>query len=334
MADSKKPALLLLKCATLLAAAVISYTALVYACLDIKQQDYMAATFDKMKLLQRTPSPKVIFIGGSNLALGIDSARIRKELGRPVVNMGLHAGLGLKFMLDQVEPYLRPGDTLVVVPEYQHFTGEIFYSEMTCLMEHAKLTHDWSALAALPLVKLANVMLRSNEAVFRYTPAGVRNPSFAFARKDFNCDGDMIAHLCMPNRKAILANVLAGDVNGAAVDYLHDFTARNERHGVTTVLIYPCLPKTYYSSHAAIIGSIAGALTKGGVRTLCSPSDFTYNDDLFFDSVYHLNAQGRQLRTAKMIQTLQPLTGNAPPLQVQQTALRPKVAYGATWHKK
>ena len=45
-----------------------------------------------------------------------------------------------------------------------------------------------------------------------------------------------------------------------------------------------------------------------------SPSQgFVFADNLFFDSIYHLNAAGRQLRTQRLIRVLEDALRNKPP---------------------
>ncbi|PWT95231.1 MAG: hypothetical protein C5B53_11725 [Candidatus Melainabacteria bacterium] len=79
---------------------------------------YFAALSDKHHLLEVAHSPKIIFIGGSNLAFGLDSSLIEAKFHRPVVNMGLCAPFGLRYLLEEVKDNITPGDTIVLVPEY------------------------------------------------------------------------------------------------------------------------------------------------------------------------------------------------------------------------
>ena len=76
---------------------------------------------DKLQILKNTESPKIVFIGGSNLAYGIDSEKISEELNINVVNMGVNAGFGLKFIIDSTYNLLNKNDILILIPEYQHF---------------------------------------------------------------------------------------------------------------------------------------------------------------------------------------------------------------------
>jgi hypothetical protein len=40
------------------------------------------------------------------------------------MNASIHAGIGLGRILDDIAPFLQSGDTLVIVPEYSHFTSK------------------------------------------------------------------------------------------------------------------------------------------------------------------------------------------------------------------
>ena len=100
---------------------------------------YAAAIIDKMQILADAGSPKIVFIGGSSLAFGLDSQEIEKNTGITVVNMGLHANLGLRFMTEQVKEYLAPGDIVVISPEYEYFYDNSLNGEGEYLLETLRL---------------------------------------------------------------------------------------------------------------------------------------------------------------------------------------------------
>jgi hypothetical protein len=84
---------------------------------------YMAATLDKHARLRAIESPRLILVGGSSVGFGLDSREF-EPLGLTPVNMGLNAGLGLAFMLGEVEGQLRAGDVVIVAPEtHLYWTG-------------------------------------------------------------------------------------------------------------------------------------------------------------------------------------------------------------------
>src|SRR5690606_26128837 len=64
---------------------------------------------------------RVVLVGGSNLAFGIDSKAIEAAVGCPVVNMGMNGYFGVRFMLEEVAPRLRAGDVVVLAFEWDNY---------------------------------------------------------------------------------------------------------------------------------------------------------------------------------------------------------------------
>ena len=96
----------------------------------VSKNSLLAALVDKHTLLQKTKSEKIIFIGGSNLSFGLDSKRISNAFNKPVINMGVHAGMGLEYIVNDVKQYINKGDIVVLMPEYENFYTDNFYGEM------------------------------------------------------------------------------------------------------------------------------------------------------------------------------------------------------------
>ena len=311
MADFKAVTVPLLKCSLMLGLIVVTYTILLYNCIDFDQNSYHAAILDKIKLLEVTPSPKLVFVGGSTLAFGLDSLMVKQALGVPVVNMGLHARLGLKFMLDQVQPSLNKGDIVVVVPEYDQFTGNLFYGGWF-LIENAVFTHNLRLLLSMPPLQFADNLLKLNRHIFDYNNQALRSSKIhsIYARNKFNSYGDMMGHLALPNQMySKKYSVLSADINQASVQYLHNFISTNDNRGIITLVIYPSVARSYYIQQEASITMISGALRNKGIKILSPPQDVIYDDDLFYDTYSHLNARGRKLRSEKIIQTLKVTIG-------------------------
>jgi len=79
---------------------------------------YYAALPVKYDRLNSVKSGKIVVIGGSSVAFGIDSKLVEKELGMPCVNFGLYAAFGLKPMLDLSEDAIGKGDIVIIAPEF------------------------------------------------------------------------------------------------------------------------------------------------------------------------------------------------------------------------
>ena len=64
---------------------------------------------------------KIIFAGGSNILFGIDAEYASKQLGLPVINFGLHAGLRPKKILKEVSTIVESGDILILAFEPPYY---------------------------------------------------------------------------------------------------------------------------------------------------------------------------------------------------------------------
>lgn len=90
--------------------AIILVICLLFSILDIfvvknqYSQGYTAALVDKIDRLKSIKEPKIIILGDSNLAFGINSKIIEEELKMPVINMGLHGGIGDAYYEALVRP--------------------------------------------------------------------------------------------------------------------------------------------------------------------------------------------------------------------------------------
>jgi hypothetical protein len=319
MAISRKSSLLLAKLLLLITATAASYLLLFFNSFDCEKYNYSfyPALRDKIKLIKSTPSPKIVFIGGSNIAYGLDSGRIAKETGLPVINMGLTAGLGLKFMLDQVKPYLNRHDMVVIVPEYHHFVGNFLYGNNELLVA-SELLGDYSMAFNHPLPGIINYMLGQNTRVLRYIltsslnylPRAVEKSLLDLTETTtcpltyFNEHGDVI--ICKDRKpvKQLESYPMDDKINELSIKFLSCYVSDNNDKGIKTVLLYPALQKKYYTAHQCIIKKISDSIKSTGILSPSSPEDFLYGDEDMLDTVYHLNDNGKGIRTNKVIEIM------------------------------
>lgn len=70
-------------------------------------------------LLLAGEAPRTLLAGGSGCLFSVDAEAMERELGQPVINLCSHAGVGLEYMLARARRHARPGDTVVLAPEYR-----------------------------------------------------------------------------------------------------------------------------------------------------------------------------------------------------------------------
>ena len=86
---------------------------------------YLSALQDKIERLESCIGNRILIVGGSNAAFGLNSQCIQQTTGLDTVNLGLHVSLGLPFYLETVRQHCRHGDVVVLTPEYELITTEL-----------------------------------------------------------------------------------------------------------------------------------------------------------------------------------------------------------------
>lgn len=276
-------------------------------------QHYLAAIVDKHRALQRAASPKIVLIGGSNVAFSVDSRELASSAGRPVVNMGIQAGIGLNFMLREVEPNLARGDVVVLIPEYQHFFTTT-YGESELISVLRFYPPAWRYVLTLP--QLRNVLLwfpfyaRERAIELLKRPVGKIHPDSVYRRSRFNAQGDMDLHLVSSPSNFAKVRLFVGrpqdyQLNQQARELIEQFTARNASKGVRIYMLYPSIPDGLYGDWASNLEILDRELRKSGrLHILDRPQDAVLPADDFFDTAYHLTSAGRAVRTSYIIARL------------------------------
>jgi hypothetical protein len=274
------------------------------------EHDYSATIIDKQTRLKSLKSPKIVLIAGSNYAYGINSELIEKAFNRPVVNMAIHYSLGSAFMLKQLEENLHKGDIVIMGFEYivdskgdtnEKLLAEYYYPEAKNWIHFDSLIVEAKARTHFRVSaykKLINRVLRRGDI----RPM-VEDSTSYFFRKGINQYGDLISHLNNPPLK-IFPNAKIDEKNSmkSAIKDMNDFTSKMAQKGVKCYYSYPCFGQFSYKEDATTLKKIDDELqTLGRFEILGKMQDFIYPDSLLQDMVFHLNAQGRDIHTKKII---------------------------------
>lgn len=82
-----------------------------------RSDNWSAALLDKDERLREADGPRMIFVGGSGCAKGVDSVLVERRYGYAPVNTGLTINLRSRFVLRHAAAHVRPGDVVVVLFE-------------------------------------------------------------------------------------------------------------------------------------------------------------------------------------------------------------------------
>lgn len=278
-------------------------------------QSFYASSLDKHHLLQTRPSPRMIFIGGSSMALGMDSARVARPLGFQPINMGLNMGIGLEFMLDEVVSSLRAGDVVVVGAEYHTFQKsyraepEYVARLIECrpsillnlpfrtvreLLDHGYHQHLGRVLRTLLHVGDTGGMW--DNLVNPYNHRGA-----------FNENGDVVAHhgAKLARGGTLQFTFDSPELADAAIDHLNRFHAECAQRGVRVFYSHPPYEQRYFDSYRAAIEALEARMkSRLTMPMLDTPGQMTFPSEEIFDVEYHLNLAGKNRRSDRVARSL------------------------------
>jgi hypothetical protein len=311
----------LVKCGLLGLAVVLTGVAISQYDTRASDDNYLAAVLEKDHLIRTTPSPKIVLVGGSNLAFGIDSRMMQDSLGLRVVNMGLYAKLGLRYMLAQVKPYINRDDIVLVVPEYDQFYGNFSEGDQTLntalLYAPADRIGDFVKSYSVIDVVLRPRVESVRRSFFQAAASafGVKDKYFppdtnpVYNRHSFNQFGDVVSHLGKKsmNPDSIYVKELppAKEFNKRTLNELNEIGDAARERGAHAYFLFPSYIDRSYRINIGAIAWLKDRLSRGmNLPILGSPSDFVYPSNWFFDTRFHLNGLGRGPRTVKMIEIL------------------------------
>ncbi len=295
--------------------AVAITMVVVLAALPKPENTYFGAAADKWRAARAAPSPKLLIVGGSNTAFGLDSERLSRDLGMPVVNMGLNAGLGLRYMLDEAVQFVEAGDVVVVSPEYELFYGGLVDGRQQLL------ELGWMHPPSLRLIRTPRqvaALARGFPNVFQDRLRSVwlsfRSPGRTtwhqvYNRDAFNEYGDVVSHLTVDPTRDVDEMDLLGDASGevdpAAFRALEGFHERVRKRDARGFIILPTIPARHYQARQDMVHDVYERLMSDtSLPVLAPPDRHLLGDQHFFDTVYHLSAEGRQERTDQLVELL------------------------------
>jgi hypothetical protein len=158
----------------------------------------------KDSLLANVDSPRLIFLGGSNISFGLNSQIIKDSFNVNPINTGISASLGLKFMLDNTVQYIKKGDIIIAPLEYSHYTNNYNYCYEALLRMIFDVNRKY--LRLLNLGQMFNLLqCVPSYSISKFKPNSYFDHDIStidttpYGRNSFNRYGDECAHWNMKN---------------------------------------------------------------------------------------------------------------------------------------
>lgn len=267
---------------------------------------------------------KIVIIGGSSVAFGVRSDLMEQELGVKVVNFGLYANLGTKYMLDVAKDSINKDDIVIIAPEQNsqalstYFNGEaVWYS----------VDGNFGILKRVPMSdsgELFSSFLKFTGGKFGYWRAGQKPcPDGVYNVNSFNEYGDIIYE-----RKY---NVMNGGydvgtpisfknevISEDFIAYINTYCNVMEKKGAQVYYAFSPMNSLAVSDNSETILNYTKMLEENlQCKLLGSLETRIMDSEWFFDSNFHLNDNGSIVYTKQLIQDIKAELGDFTNINVE-----------------
>ena len=293
---------------------------------NVYGETMMGALAPKLERLRSIEGDKLVIVGGSSVAFGIDSAMLEEYTGYEVVNFGLYAALGTKIMLDLSLPEIEEGDVVILAPELDsqtlsmYFNGEVMWQAANS---------DISLLSGISPKNYTDMLLSYPKYLSSVLPHALSgtaiSPEGIYRSDSFNAYGD----ISYPREHNVMA---AGyDVNSPVsltpelfqqefIDYLNRYIDEARKKGATVYYTFSPVNKsalTDETDSTAIEEFYKFTAESLNCPVISDLRELIMHENYFYDTNFHLNDAGVRVRTAYLIADLRRASGITQALDIE-----------------
>jgi len=277
--------------------------------------------------LKSAEGKKIVIIGNSSVAFGVDTSIIEDELkadgfSYTVCSFGLYGSIGTKAMLDLSEKYIGEGDIVLFSPEIEAQSLSLYFSS----------TEMWRAadsdFSILPDISLDDfgVMVGGFTSYaaekFSYILSGEKASSGeVYSKASFNSRCDMVVERAYnimsggadENNPISLDCALFGD---DFISYVNEYYSYIKSAGGEMYYSFAPMNKLSLSeNYESELDLLADYISdKFDFLLLGDPHRYAMDSYWFYDSNFHLNSSGAVLRSIYLTDELKLLLGSSSPV--------------------
>lgn len=286
---------------------------------DPFEKTFVGALDEKYERLMNTEGEKIVIVGGSSVAFGIDSEIIEEYTEMPVVNFGLYAALGTKLMLDLSRSGIGSGDIVLITPEISEQTLSLYTNTELTLRAVGSRADIMSKLPTDDLLSLLSGLWDYTAEKLEYykrslesEELGYMSASGIYSSENFNALCDLIS--------SGEENVMPGyyDTNnmidpspsvcsGEFIDYLNEYIAFCRERGATVYFNFcPMNERGFVGGYdSGALGELADYLSGAlDCDIIGMPERSVLGAGYFYDTNFHLNNSGRVKYTVELTKDL------------------------------
>ena len=269
--------------------------------------EYNASFIDKINRLESIKEPKIVLVSNSNVAFGINSSLVEKEIKMPVVNLGLHGGLGNAFNERMALLGVNKGD-IVVISHLTYEDDDTISDPELALLTVENYFRYWKIfrLKDYPRI-ICSLPKYSYKCLIRFITKADKETTrtTCFARSMFNEYGDNI----FPR------NIEAGEsaprlshpaINKTCINRINKFTNYCNSKGVVVVIAGSQFLSGIEGFNLEEYKTFQKELENSVICPIISDfTDYIFDKKYFYTSNLHMTNDGANIRTIQLIKDLE-----------------------------
>lgn len=253
---------------------------------------------------------KIVILSGSNGHFGISAEEMTKELGIKTVNYALDFSLGT-YSFEKAKKILKKGDIVFMPLEYEFYwyNEKNFFDEQPAYARYI-LTYDKEYYSNLSILKKMRYTLVQFDDLLCNIMSRYILPTQVYESKTINQFGDETNYSNPSSLENINPLSIPEDFSLNKYDgpkkilEFADWCKENNVHLIAS------FPSTIYfeeyknKEYQDFLSKIIRFYSIEKIDLLGNPEDFFYEKNLFYDTIYHLNQEGKKVRTKFIIDEL------------------------------
>lgn len=287
------------------------------------EETFLGELSEKYGRLKEIDEEKVILIGGSSLAFGIDSQTMEEYLKRPVVNFGLYATLGTKVMLDLSKSEINRGDIVVICPEMDTQTLSLYFNAESMWQA---VDSDISLLFGMGLSNMGDMaggFWNYLSSKLDYANGEGLNVSGVYTKAAFNEYGDIVYERPYnqmtlgydPNKIIELSSEI---FDSEFIDYVNSYVSWARLRGAEVYFSFPpmnrlAVAETDDDGIHEFYQFISDSLD---CEIISDVNDYILDEGYFYDSNFHLNDAGVPIRTMQLVEDIRRAVGDTEAVEI------------------
>jgi hypothetical protein len=277
----------------------------------------------KRHMADQAASPRLLLVGGSATLFGLSAKEIEAQTGCHTINLGTHAALGTSYILRLAEQTARPGDTVLLVLEYELYTyGKLnqawadkilvdyIVSRDPAFFHGLSIPEQWNLFMLTPISRLVDGLKNRRRPEIPFDDSGFGVYSVRHLNKWGDLTGHTSAHR-LAQRESILK--LKSVLGRGLPEHPEGFTAiasfcrwaQTNRIRVLATFPNICDQPEYHSPAAQhSIKIIEDFFARLGVPVVGEYTDAILPEEELLDTIYHPTEEAALARTQRLIPKL------------------------------